>query len=105
MKTRLLMLGSALAIANGAIAGFTPIPLAPSSFNHDVVIEATAPQPLNSVINVTMDGGTNRNGNTWYKQGYKPGGADDGAASRRLARHGFSNAALNHTIEWRPTTM
>jgi hypothetical protein len=102
MKTRLLMLGSALAIANGAIAGFTPIPLAPSSFNHDVVIEATAPQPLNSVINVTMDGGTNRNGNTWYEQGYNPAAPTTGLPVAGSLVTGFTNAALNHTYRMAP---
>jgi hypothetical protein len=53
-----------------AAASYTPIPLNPSSFNADPVIEASAPTSINDYVNVTPDQGTNRNGNTWYETGY-----------------------------------
>lgn len=62
----LLAAGAPLAL----LADFTPIPLDPASFNHDVVVEASAPIAINSAVNATMDGGTNRTGNTWYEKGY-----------------------------------
>lgn len=61
-----------LALANVARAQFTPIAINPTSFNHDVVVEASAAIPLNGAVNATVDGGTNRTGNTWYEVGYNP---------------------------------
>lgn len=51
-------------------AAFTPIPLNPSSYNGDPVIEASAPPTVNDFVGVTLDQGTNKNGNTWYEMGY-----------------------------------
>jgi hypothetical protein len=51
-------------------ANYTPIPLNPSSFNADPVIEASAPPSLNDYVNVTPDAGTNRTGNTFFEMGY-----------------------------------
>ncbi|HEV2210420.1 MAG TPA: immunoglobulin domain-containing protein [Verrucomicrobiae bacterium] len=52
--------------------GFTPIAIDTNSFNEDVVVEASAPQSLNDVVTATMDGGTNKTGNTFYEIGYNP---------------------------------
>ena len=73
MKRILTTLGLALAFTGGArAAGFSPVAIDPSSFNHDVVIEAAAARSLNDVVNATMDGGTNKSGNTFYERGYDP---------------------------------
>jgi hypothetical protein len=53
-----------------AVAGFSPIPLTPDSFTHDVVIERTAPSPLVPVTTASMDTGTNNSGYSWYERGY-----------------------------------
>jgi hypothetical protein len=68
-RTTLIILGL-LASSAASRAAFTPIPLNPSSFNADPVIEATAPPSINDYVTVTPDQGTNRNGNTWYEMGY-----------------------------------
>src|SRR5437870_12947563 len=73
-KLSLIPLALALVLPNLAhAAAFTPIAIDPASFNHDVIVEASAPVPLNGVVNATMDGGTNKNGNTWFERGYYPG--------------------------------
>ncbi len=59
-------------VAPFARAQFTPVPINPASFNHDVVVEASAPAILNGAVNATVDGGTNKSGNTFYEQGYNP---------------------------------
>src|SRR6266576_2976267 len=51
-------------------AGFAPITINPASFNRDPVVEASAPTTLNNVINATMDGGTNKSGNTFFERGF-----------------------------------
>ncbi len=70
MKTNLLALGMGLALICPARGDFNPIPLTPGSFTHDVIVEKTAPAPLNTRVTATMDGGTNNNGSTWFEQGY-----------------------------------
>jgi Concanavalin A-like lectin/glucanases superfamily/Immunoglobulin I-set domain/Immunoglobulin domain len=70
IRTHLLVLSVALAGASVARADFNPIQLTPGSFTADVVIEKSAPPPYQAYVNVTMDGGTNNNGNTWYEMGY-----------------------------------
>ena len=69
MKSRIaILLGAAFATA--AYAGYSPIPLTPGSFTADVVVEKTAPPPMNNLVTATMDGGTNNNSQTWYEQGF-----------------------------------
>jgi len=70
MKTTVATIGLLTSLAAVAQAGFSPIPINPASFNHDVVVEAGAPRALNNYVTATMDGGTNRTGNTWFENGY-----------------------------------
>jgi hypothetical protein len=92
MNKNLIPLGLALTLAGVARADFTPIPLNPASFNHDPVVEATAPRSLNDTVNATMDGGTNKSGNTWFEVGYYAGHtnglpAHDSFITNSLADH------------------
>jgi len=73
-----LILGAvaAFGLAGAAIGQvtFTPVNLAPSSFNEDVVIENTATKPLVSSVTATMDNGEGKapaapNGDTWFESG------------------------------------
>lgn len=49
-------------------------PIAVTGYTVDVVVEATASKPvaMTNFTTVSMDGGTNNNGATWYEQGYHP---------------------------------
>ena len=70
MKSTLIPIGITCACISLARADFTPIPLDPTSFNQDPVIEKTAPRSVNDYATVTPDAGTNKTGNTWFEQGY-----------------------------------
>jgi hypothetical protein len=69
MKLKIVILFGA-ALATVAHADYNPILLTPGSFTADVVVEKTAPPPLNNYVTATMDGGTNNSSNTWYEQGF-----------------------------------
>src|SRR4051812_40911536 len=69
LKTKLASFGMALMFASAARADFNPIALTPGSYNADVVVEAGAPKGIFANVNVTIDGGTNNNGNTFYESG------------------------------------
>ena len=71
-----LALGAAaLSVLSGASAraAYVPIPLAPSSFNQDMVVEATAVNDptahYSNAVTASMDGGVAKTGNTWYERG------------------------------------
>src|SRR5882672_983067 len=99
MKKTLSILGLALLVAGTARAAFTPIALNPASYNHDVVIEAAAPISLNGSITATMDGGTNKTGNTWYERGYNLAALTTGLPP---AGSLVTNGALNHIFRMAP---
>src|SRR5690349_19491275 len=82
-----------------ARAAFSPIAVNPSSFNHDVVVEAAAPAPLNVAVNATVDGGTNKNGNTFYERGYNPAAPATGLPP---AGSFFTNALGTHVFRMPP---
>ncbi len=71
-KLPVALAGTALLLTTAARADFNPIPLTPESFTHDMVVEKTAPAPLNVHVSATMDGGTNNNAWTFFEQGYLP---------------------------------
>ncbi len=64
---------SFFAVAGQATPGGTFSPVAVTGFNADAVIEASVSRyrhTFYSAVNASMDGGTNKNGNTWYERGY-----------------------------------
>ncbi|MGH7950492.1 MAG: glycoside hydrolase family 76 protein [Limisphaerales bacterium] len=60
-----------LVVQRDGSANFTSIPLAPGSYNQDMVIERTAPSaPASHYTTASMDAGTANTGDSWYEQGY-----------------------------------
>ena len=90
MKRTLVPLTIACACVGMVRADFDPIPLTPGSFTHDMIVEKTAPSPLNLLVSGTMDGGTNNNGWTWFEQGWLAGAPPAG-----LPQHGTTFVATN----------
>ncbi len=70
IRKALIPMGLLLSCSSLLAADFTPIPLDPTSFNEDPVIEKAAPPSINDYVTVTPDQGTNKNGNTVYEKGY-----------------------------------
>src|SRR4029078_7477994 len=72
---------SALALAAGTVAvtraDFTPITLAPESFNQDIVVEKDA---IHAPVATTasMDDGSANTGFGWYEMGYNQSSPDTG---------------------------
>jgi hypothetical protein len=62
----------AILLSEFARADFVPIPLTSDSFNHDIVVEKTAPPPLMPVTTASMDAGIANTGFSWYERGYNP---------------------------------
>ena len=73
MRRSVFALGALAALGVGSAAFgqsvYTPISLAPSSFNEDVVIDANATTPLKGSITATMDNGEGLGGDTWFESG------------------------------------
>jgi hypothetical protein len=70
MKTGLIPIILALTLAGAAYGQWSPIPLTPGSFNASVIVARTAPPPIPAYCTVTIDGGLDCTGNTWYESGY-----------------------------------
>ncbi len=70
MKARLIIYGLALAAANVAFAGYTPIAITQGSYNADVIVESNATPRLQVVTSATIDNGTNNTANTLFEVGY-----------------------------------
>ena len=68
-SAKAFLIGAAL-LAGHARADFVPIPLTTDSFNHDIVVEKTAPPPLMPATTASMDAGTANSGYSWYERGY-----------------------------------
>jgi len=65
----------ALALPGMACGGFSPIVLSSSSYNHDVVVENSAPAPVipGAYTTASMDSGVGNTNYSWYEQGYNTG--------------------------------
>lgn len=64
---------SIFAVAGQTTPGGTFSPVDVTGFNADAIVEAGVarfPNPDYSAVTASMDGGTNKNGNTWYERGY-----------------------------------
>jgi hypothetical protein len=68
-SAKAFLIGAAL-LAGHARADFVPIPLTTDSFNHDIVVEKTAPPPLMPATTASMDAGSANTGYAWYERGY-----------------------------------
>ena len=104
-KSVFLPLGLALSLASLARADYNPIPLTPGSFNADVVVEKTAPKPLQAYSNATLDGGPNNNGDTFYEQGYASFPLAPGAVATGVPHPGVIFTAVsdvNHSFQMAP---
>ncbi len=78
MKSKLVLIGLTCLCVSLARADFTPIPLDPTSFNQDPVIEKTAPASISDYVTITTDTGTNKLANAWYEIGFNTVNATSG---------------------------
>ena len=91
----------ALTVAGVAQAQFNPVPLTAGSFTQDIIVEKTAPPPLENYTTATLDQGTNNYANTFFEQGYIPSLPWIG-----LPPHGttfISHADPNHVFRMPPS--
>ena len=70
MKLRVILLSVALATANLARAGYSPITIQSSSYNADVIVEQSARPVLTISTTASIDEGTNNYNATWFEQGF-----------------------------------
>ncbi|HEX4264479.1 MAG TPA: glycoside hydrolase family 76 protein [Verrucomicrobiae bacterium] len=94
----LVALFSVLGMASAVLAGFSPVALTSGSFNQDMVVESTAPQPVvaGGYTTASMDAGVANNGTSWYEQGYNTASPTTGLphpgaifTSQSLANHQY----------------
>src|SRR6266478_5381320 len=69
MKSNLILIGLALALAPSARADFNPVALTPGSYTFDIVVESNTVPALPYVITSTAGNGTGLGDNTYYEQG------------------------------------
>ena len=101
MKSNPLLIALGLASASAAYGQFTPIPLDPSSFNHDIVVEVDAMPGLVSVTIATVDEGTGNTGSTWFEAGYNAAAQDSGLPPAGTEFTSVSSA--NHVYRMAPS--
>jgi hypothetical protein len=85
---KVFFVGAAL-LLGVARADFIPIPLTSNSFNVDIIVEKSAPPPVQQVTTASMDGGMANTNFTWFERGYYLG----------LAYTGFPPAGSTITSE------
>lgn len=71
-RSRFILFISIVGCAFAAQADFEPIELTGNSYNHDVIIERTAPPPVVTVTTGSMEEGMANKGCTWFERGYLP---------------------------------
>ncbi len=69
-RSAALIFSASLFYPIGSEAQFEPIPLTAESFNHDIVVERTAPRPLMPATTASMEGGITNTGFSWFEKGY-----------------------------------
>ena len=92
---KLSVLALLATFAGKSHAGFTPIPLADTSYNVDLIVEKAAATPPSGVTTATMDGGVANNANTWYEAGYNTNALTTGLPA---AGSTVTNVAKNGTF-------
>jgi len=107
MKLKFLILGLTLAVASIARAGYVPVPITPSSYNADVIVESNATPVLSVVTTASVDQGTTNasNGgnqaNTWFEQGYDTNNPANGLPPANTVFTAQDNA--NYSFKTPPT--
>src|SRR5262249_4329314 len=82
-------------------ADFAPIPLAPDSYNQDVVVECTASPPVVPTTTATMASGLFNTNFTWYERGYR---GDTPVTGVLPAGSLFtSEASMDHEYQFAPS--
>jgi hypothetical protein len=71
-SSNLILLSLGLGCSCVIGAEFEPIELTSGSYNHDLVVEKTAPPPAVMVTTASMDQGVINSGFTWFERGYLP---------------------------------
>ncbi|MGH8023132.1 MAG: glycoside hydrolase family 76 protein, partial [Limisphaerales bacterium] len=86
-----------------ALAGFIPIPLTSGSYNQEMIVPATAPEPAvpGGYTTATMDSGSANTGTTWYEEGYNASNSTTGLPHPGAT---FTSASLpNHEYTMPPS--
>jgi len=91
----------ALTVASSLQAALTPIPIAPESYNADVVVEKTAIPALQVVTTASVDQGTNNGANTWMEVGFDPANPTFGLPAPGTVIVALSNA--NYSFQMPPS--
>lgn len=90
-----------LAIASPVRADFNAVPLAPGSFNQDIVVERAAPGPIGRATTASMDTGTNNTQTSWYEVGFDTAAPTTGVPA---AGSTFTSAAsATHQYQMAPS--
>src|SRR5215831_3872091 len=91
----------AITIASSAQAGYEPIRLTSDSYNHDVIVEKTAPTPVVPVTTASMDNGTANIGFSWFERGYNSDWPATGIPEAGSVL--TSDAAADHRYQFAPS--
>jgi hypothetical protein len=98
MKPKITVLACALAFAGIARGAVTPIPLDPSSYNADVVVEKTATPVLVIATTASIDAGTNNFNATLFEQGFDTSNPANGLPSAGSTITALDDATHSFTM-------
>ncbi|MGI8966673.1 MAG: immunoglobulin domain-containing protein, partial [Limisphaerales bacterium] len=96
-----ILTGLAVLVSVPVRAAFTPIPLAPASYNADVIVEKTAIPSLKVVTTASVDQGTANGANTWMEAGFDPANPTFGLPAPGAIITALSNA--NYSFQMAPS--